>query len=77
MLLYIYVFQTILIQVFLLLQPQFFQTLVALLAVCASPLIAHLFALTNTRLSNLFFCLTLLLFTALTVWNLWMPTFSF
>lgn len=77
MLLYIYVFQTILIQVFLLLQPQFFQTLVALLAVCASPLIAHFFALTNTRFSNLFFCFTLLLFIGLTVWNLWMPTFVF
>jgi len=76
MLLYIYVIQMLIIQTFLLLQPQHFQVLMALLAVCASPLIAHLFALTNSRLCNSFFCLTLLLFIALAVWNLWMPTFT-
>jgi len=76
MLLYIYVIQMVTIQTYLLLQPQHFQVLMALLAVCCSPLIAHLFALTGSRLSNLFFCFTLLLFIALAVWNLWMPTFT-
>ena len=77
MLLYIYVTQTIVIQIFLLVQPQHFQTMIALLAVSGSPLIAHYFVLTSSWISNTFFCFTLLLFVALAVWNLWMPTFTF
>lgn len=76
MLLYIFVIQTLVVDVFLVLQPQHFQPLMAMLLACSCPLIAHFFALTGSRLSNLLFCLTLLMVIALATWNLWMPSFS-
>ena len=66
MILYIYVCQTSLLMVFLLLQPTHYSTTLSLLAVSTSPLIAHYFALTNSLASNIFFILTLLL-TATTI----------
>ena len=40
---------------FMLLQPQHFDTLLCMLTVCASPLIAHFLTLTNSRLTNIVF----------------------
>lgn len=57
--------------VLLLLQPQHFDTWIQLLIVTIAPLTAHLFALTGTRATNLYFCFILLLLTYLTLGNLW------
>lgn len=76
MIIYIYVAQTLLLMVFLILQPAHYETTMALLVVSASPLIAHYFALTSSILSSIFFVLSLLLTAAMGVLNLWMPTFS-
>lgn len=73
MLLYIFTCQTIFFQIAILFQPQFFMFLFPMLMISGTPLTAHYFALTGSRLSNLFFFLTLLLFAALAAINLWMP----
>lgn len=73
MLLYIYVCQTVFFQVAILLQPQFIMFLLPMLMISSSPLVAHYFALTGSRISNLFFFVSLLLFAALAVVNLWNP----
>ena len=62
---------TLLVVVFLLLQPQHFGFLLALLIVHVSPLIAHYLSLTNTRLTNITFFVLVILLTALTAYNLW------
>lgn len=76
MLLYIFVVQTLVVEIFMVLQPQHFQPLMAMLLACCCPLIAHFFSLTGSRLSNLLFCITLIMVIALAIWNLWMPSFS-
>lgn len=73
MLLYIFVCQTVFFQIAVLLQPQFIMFLLPMLMVSSNPLVAHYFALTGSWLSNLFFCLSLLLFVALAVISVWMP----
>ncbi len=73
MLLYILVCQTIFLEVALLLQPQLLPFLLPMLMVSASPLIAHYFALTGSWLSNAFFVLSILLYSAVAAINLWMP----
>ena len=72
MILYIYSVQTTLLIVYLFLQPQEFQSTMALLVVSACPLIAHFFSLTKSRLSNTFFILSLLLCCVMAYLNLWM-----
>lgn len=72
MILYIYTVQTILLILYLFLQPQRFQNTMALLVVSACPLIAHYFSLTRSWLSNTFFILSLLLCGAMAYLNLWM-----
>ena len=71
MVLYIYTIQTILLIIYLFLQPQEFQNTMALLVVSACPLIAHYFSLTRSWLSNAFFFLTLLLCGAMAYLHLW------
>lgn len=73
MLLYILVCQTVFLELAILLQPQFVPILLPMLMVSASPLIAHYFALTGSWFSNAFFILSILLFAAVAVINLWMP----
>lgn len=73
MILYIYCIQTVLLFLYLLLQPQEFETTVSLLLVSACPLIAHYFSLTKSWLSNAFFIISLLLCGAMAYLNLWMP----
>lgn len=72
MVLYIYTVQTILLILYLFLQPQEFQNIMALLLVSACPLIAHYFSLTRSWLSNAFFILSLLLCGTMAYFNLWM-----
>lgn len=76
MILYIYTIQTILLILYLLLQPAQYETTMALLVVSASPLIAHYFSLTGSWLSNMFFILSLLLCGAMAYFNLWMTSFN-
>lgn len=71
MVLYIYTIQTILLIIYLFLQPQEFQNTMALLVVSACPLIAHYFSLTRSWLSNAFFFLSLLLCGVMAYLNLW------
>ena len=72
MILYIYTVQTILLILYLFLQPQEFQNAMALLVVSACPLVAHYFSLTRSWLSNAFFILSLLLCGTMAYFNLWM-----
>lgn len=76
MILYIYVSQTLLLMSFLLLQPAYYQTTMALLVASASPLIAHYFALTGNWLSTIFFLLSLLLTAGMATLNLWLTSFT-
>jgi len=76
MILYIYSVQTMLLMLYLLLQPDHFQTTMALLIVSSSPLIAHYFSLTGSWLSNAIFILSLLMCGIMAYYNLWMTSFS-
>lgn len=58
------------------LMPQYFNTLIFLFLMNSSPLIAHFFALTHTRVTNTVFIMSLVLLMFLTVYNLWIPSLS-
>ena len=76
MILYIYSIQTGILFLYLLLQPNSFQSTMALFVISSCPLIAHYFALSRSWLSNAFFILSLFLCGAMAYFNLWMPSFS-
>ena len=76
MILYIYMTQTLLLMVFLVLQPAHYETTMALLVASASPLIAHYLALSRSIFCSIFFVLSLLLTVAMATLNLWMTSFS-
>ena len=76
MILYIYVSQTLLLMAYLVLQPEHYQTTMALLITSASPLIAHYFALTRSWLSTIFFLLALILTAGMATLNLWLTSFT-
>lgn len=60
------------------LQPQHFDPLIRLAIINTSPLIAHYVSLTNTRLSNVIFCVMVIAILALTTYNMiWMPSSIF
>ncbi len=73
MLLYILVCQTIFLELAILLQPQFLPFLLPMQKVRASHLVAPFIAQTTSWLSNAFFVLSILLFSAVSAINLWMP----
>lgn len=73
MILYIYVSQTLLLMAFLVLQPAYYPTTMALLVASASPLIAHYFSLTHSWLSTAFFLLSILLTAGMATLNLVLP----
>ena len=73
MILYIYVSQTLLLMAFLVLQPAYYPTTMALLVASASPLIAHYFSLTRSWLSAIFFLLSILLTAGMATLNLVLP----
>ena len=58
---------TALTVLFILAQPQHYDVLMRVLAVCASPLIAHVFTFTSSRLSGILFFTAIALSVALTV----------
>ncbi|MDD7273124.1 MAG: hypothetical protein SOZ07_04050 [Prevotella sp.] len=57
--------------IFLILQPQHFIPLIGVITVSTSPLIAHFFALTHTRGTNIVFKIITLSALALLAYNLW------
>lgn len=59
--------------VWLALQPQHYDALMRIIIVCASPLVAHFFTLTNSRFSNGLFCAATALAALLTVLSLLEP----
>ena len=59
--------------VFMILQPQHIDYLLALLIVSTSPMIGHYIALTNTFITNISFCVMLVVALIITCVNLWMP----
>lgn len=61
----------LLIILFIVLQPQHFSILFAMMIVCTSPLIAHFIAHTHSRLSNITFYVILGITIILTALNLW------
>ena len=77
MILYIYVSQTLLLMLFLLLHPAHYQTTMALLVASSSPLIAHYFSLSKGMLNAVFCVLFLLLVVALALLNLWPTAFPY
>ena len=52
-------------------QPQQYNTFIGMLTIVVSPIVAHFFTLTNSRLSNLFFIVTMATILFLTGMNLW------
>ena len=61
----------LLVSLFIIMQPQHFSVLFAMMIVCTSPLIAHFIAHTHTRLSNITFYVILGITLILTALNLW------
>lgn len=59
--------------VFLFLQPQHFDILLAIIIIGASTFIGHFFALTKSRVSNIAFCALTILCLLITMFNLWSP----
>ena len=59
--------------VFMILQPQHIDYLLALLIVSTSPMIGHYIALTNTFITNISFYVMLVVVLIITCANLWMP----
>ena len=51
--------------------PQKFDTFICLLTITVSPIAAHFFSLTRTRLSNIFYLVTMAVIFVLTAMNLW------
>lgn len=70
MLLYIYVMQTVVCMAVIAIQPCLVERMMLPLVVCCSPLIAHYFALTSKRLTNLVFILAVVLAVAITTLNM-------
>lgn len=75
--LYFLIILTISCLSFLLLQPQHFAILFALMLVGCCILSGHLFVLVNTKLSNIFFIVSIVLLLIITICNLWMPSYNF
>jgi hypothetical protein len=75
MFLYIYVMQTMVSLLLVVAMPNLYKLLAPVLMLGASTMIAHFFAQTGTIVSNLFFCLTLLLTLMLFTLNLGIWTF--
>ena len=70
---YLFIFTVI----FLILQPQHFDILIRILIINTSPLIAHFISLTHTRITNVAFLIISTVAVLMTLFNLWMPSFSF
>ncbi len=69
LLVFFYIF-FILTETFLILRPDLRELLIPILIICSSPIIAHFFALTHSKTSNLIFIGTIILFILVTVTGL-------
>ena len=67
----IFIWTDLILAVFLVLQPQHYDLLIRLMVVNTSPLVAHFFALTSTKVTNVVFYTTLIAIITLTAYNLW------
>lgn len=63
--------------VFIVLQPQHYDCLLHIMIVNTAPLIGHFIALTQTRLTNLFFILMVIVALLITAYNLWISSLIF
>jgi len=63
--------------IFIGLQPDHYDLLLRLVIINTSPLIAHYVTLTRTWITNISFLFIIIVALALTVYNLWMPSFIF
>jgi hypothetical protein len=72
-----FILMSIFTLVFFILQPQHFIPLLMILIINTAPLIAHFFALTKTRVTNIAFLLIIFTSLFITVYNLWTPSTIF
>lgn len=77
MLLYVFVFQFVLIEAIVLLQPQWLERMLAPMVVSASPIIAHYFALTNSWICTTLFLISIVAVITQTILTLWMSSMTF
>ena len=63
--------------VFILFQPQHYNSLIRIMIICTAPLAAHFIALTHTKLTNIFFCAITAITLLLTIYNVWMSSSLF
>ena len=61
----------------LLIQPQCYDMVIHVLILVVSPMIAHFFALTHSRFTNILFIITLTVILLFTGYNLWISLFHF
>ena len=62
---------------FILLQPQHFECLMAMMVVFTCPVIAHFVALTRSRITNIVTWVLVVLVIIVTILNLWIPSLKF
>ena len=62
---------------FIVLQPQHYDALLRIAIVCASPLIAHVFTFTASRISNILFFVTAGLAVVIAAFSLWTQSLIF
>ena len=67
----VFIWTDLIVAVLLALQPQHYDLLIRLMIVSTAPLIAHFFALTSTKITNVAFYVTLVAIMTLTAYNLW------
>lgn len=73
----VFILMDVMTLIFIVLQPQHYVPLMALLVVNTAPLLAHFITLTHTWLTNIMFYLLLLLTFAVGAYNLWIPSLIF
>lgn len=69
----IFITMSVLCNIFIVLQTQHYDMLIAIQAVNTSALIAHFIALTHTRVTNISFHIIVIISFLLTAYNIWMP----
>ena len=62
---------------FLIVQPQYYEEMMPIIIVLTCPVIGHYITLTSTRITNILFFIITALAVAITIFNLWMPSYSF
>ncbi len=67
----IFIWTDILAALFLAIQPQHFNFFIRIMIINTAPIIAHFFALTSTKITNIVFCLLTVTTFILTLYNLW------